>query len=108
MVRLLSANGIIFLDPFSSAGNLVYCPDYELFSVGLKEGRKGALTPAAFPQSRLEYQLRTTTINVRTVRRGFLDEARRACYFICSLFSYRELILMVEVTLRVPIHAQNC
>ena len=78
------------LDAFSSlAASVVLCPAHEYFTFGTKvpaNKPKAAMLP--IPKSRLEYQSRTTVVNVKMVKPGSVDTDKK----VLSLF---KLILIL-------------
>ena len=66
----------VWIDAFSSH-SLVVCPSHESFTLGIRVPAKQKLTQLKGPSSRLEYQGRTATVNVKVVKPGFLDEKRK-------------------------------
>ena len=86
---------LLSIDAFTSAANVMFVHNFEEFTCGVKARVGGSLpSPAPFPSSRLEYQLRTSVVNVRTVRKGWLDEAKRVLFMICLLSLFSEQIQM--------------
>ena len=57
--------------------NMTLCPSNEYFTLGIRVPGKQKVAQLRAPASRLEYQGRTTTVNVKMVKPGFLDEKRK-------------------------------
>lgn len=67
------------LDAFTSFGaSVLLCPGHEYFTLGTKvPAQKPKPALLAIPKSRLEYQARTTVVNVKMVKPGFMDEKKK-------------------------------
>ena len=70
------------IDAFTSLGaSFVLCPGHEYFTFGTKvPAQKPKPSMLPIQKSRLEYQARTTVVNVKMVKPGFFDAEKKVLY----------------------------